>query len=515
MVTAKLPRPVLSALLCLLFTAPSLAALDFDRAAGPSFSKLLSEQPAAPAPSTAPVSSELLHFWETLKTDTLDSLCRSAEIKLNKEGRLESGPGIGGEFKRYLRRAPSEKIFLVDEIKLDLSVALGREVLSIPDVGPLNISLTGLLSGKSQVVQPLESDRYCRELATLAKIYKVKTALPATARRIGEMKVGEIWKLPITLRMGFGLGAGTVISEVVNVSVSAGYSKESKPSVTLNRLAADKLRLRLRLDRVTAYTAGASVSSVEIPMADIGLWNAENILAREINRAWAREINEYVSAKLSFGHTKFAGKKLLLEFILNPGNAEQMASLEKFLQGDFGVIKRFIELGLRFNNFSENDDSASGLGELVNVSTETGHGVNADSQFAGTNLYNGHTNNFNIQVPIIHKHETSWTSSYNRYQSLDNEGETLHVRQQTRVSNGSSLNIPFVGKMMKYDSQKNVYVVNREGRDGSVSRPVFMYQQYEGFVSRSDGTARGMLENANGVLRYVGMAGDGTDNTNT
>jgi len=71
------------------------------------------------------------------------------------------------------------------------------------------------------------------------------------------------------------------------------------------------------------------------------------------------------------------------------------------------------------------------------------------------------------------------------------------------------VDIPFYGTMVKYDSNRNVYVVNRESKDGSVTRPVFMYQQYEGFVRQGDGTARDMLGHANGVLRYVGTHGDG------
>lgn len=513
-------RLISASLLYLVLTAHPARAFDFDGGFGPAFPKFvksIEEQGGAPVagPSTAAVSSELQIFWENLKRDTFDNLCKSAEIKLNKEGKLENVLGLGGEFKRYLRKDPKGKLFLVDEVKAELTTALGHDLLSIPDIGPLNINFSGVLQGKSLVVQPLENDEYCKELLTLAKLYKVKTVLPASARRIAEMKPGELWKVPLILRMGFGIGVGTVINEVVNVSVSAGLSRESKPSVTLYRLDAGTLRLRLRLDRIEVKSVGASASTLEIPMENIGLISGENLLAREINRSWAREVNNYIAARLSYGHSRFSGKKLLLEFVLNPGNPEQMASLENFLQGDFGILKRFIELGLRFNNISEDDETSSGLGEIAGTAEQAGQAINSDSSFAGTDLYHGHSDGFNIQIPVLHTHNSSWSSSYNRYQSLDNEGETLHVNQQRRVSNGSSLDVPFLGKMTKYDSQKNVYVVNRESKDGTVTRPVFMYQQYEGFVRRSDGTARDMVENANGVLRYVGMGGNGTDNSNS
>ena len=361
----------------------------------------------------------------------------------------------------------------------------------------LGVSITGLLEGKSQVVRPLESDRYCKELDTLVKLYQIKTVLPTKAKRIVEMKNGEIWKLPIILRLGFGASLGTTINEVLNVSISAGKTKESKPSVTLYRMDDNNLRLRLRLDRLEVRSVGVSAASIEIPMADIGLINAENKLAELVNKRWAKEINKYV-----------------LEFVLNPNNPEQMANLEKFLSGDFGIIKRFIEMGLRFNNFSETDEGASGLGEIEGVADQAGDSIGSGSTFAGSNIYHGHSDNLHVQIPIVHTHDTSWASSYNRYQSLAKEGETMHVQQRTRVSNGSSLNITFVGKVMKYDSQKNVYVINKEDTDGKTTRPVMMYQQYEGFVKQGDGTARHMLEKANSVLRYVGVNGNGTDSEN-
>ena len=520
--TKNIVSGISAALVSLTVLSANAAALSFDGGSKTSFSESVNELRAESRSLRAPVvstgtnnSSELAHFWDDLKNDTLDDLCKSADLKLKEEGKLDNIGGIEGGFRRRLKKFPNGKVALLDEVSLGLKLGLGHELVNIPEIGGLNVNLTGLLQGKSQVVRPLESDRYCRELGTLVKLYQVKTVIPAKANRIVKMDVGEIWKLPLTLRMGFSLGVGTNISEVVNVSVSAGKSKESKPSVTLYRMADDKLRLRLRIDRVEARTVGAAVSTIEIPMADIGLWNAENILAKTINRAWAKEINKYIAVKLSFGHSTFSGKKLLLEFILNPNNPEQMEALENFLQGDFGIVKRFLELGLRFNHFSEDDESSSGLGEIQGVAQQSGQALESDANFAGSNIYHGHANNFNIQIPVAHTNENSWASSYNRYQSLGKEGETIHVQQQTRVSSGKSLNIPFVGTVMKYDSQKNVYVVNKESKDGVATRPVFMYQQYEGFVKRGDGTARGMLEKANGVLQYVGMNGEGTDSSNT
>ena len=462
----------------------------------------------------ASVSSDFDHFWEKLKDGTGDSLCKAAQLKLNENAKLATVLGLGGGFSRYLMKFPNEKIALVDEVDVKLSVTLGNNILQIPNVQGLGVNITGQIEGKSQVVRPLESDRYCKELGTLVKLYEIKTAIPSTAKRITGMENGEIWKLPLILHLGFGASMGATIDEAINVSISAGETKERRPSVTLYRMDDNHLRLRVRLDRVTVQSAGASASSVQIPMSDLGLWNADNILASFINRTWANAVNRYIAAQLSLGSSRTFGKKLLVEFVLNPKDPEQMAALEKFMLGDFSILKRFIALGLSFNHFAENDETSNGLGNLAGVANQSSQAVGAKPGFAGSDIYHGHSNNIHLQVPVVHAQDLSWSASYNRYQSMDKEGETLHVQQRTRISDGKSINLPILGSEVKYNSQKTVYVVNKEGADGKATLPALMYQQNEGFVRQGDGTARDMLQQANGVLRYVGAHGNGTDETN-
>ncbi len=471
---------------------------------------------AAPAVSTpAAISSELANFWEGLKKNTFDDICRNAEIKLNQEGKLVNVLGLGGKFNRYMRRFPGANVALIDEVGVSLSATVGNETLHLTDLPGAAVTLSGLLEGKSQVIQPLGSDRYCKELGTLAKFYQVKTILPAKAERIAAMSNGEIWKLPLTLRLGFSSSFGTPAAEGLNVSLSAGRTGETKPSVTLYRMDANRLRLRLRLDRVEVNSVGASVSSIQLPMSEIGLPGGENILARLVKQQLAREINKYVAFNLSFGHSRFDGKKLLLEFILDPKDAAQMENLENFLRGDFGILKRFIELGLNFNSFSENDDSAEGLNNINSAGGQVGQGLGVNPSFSGSNIYHGHTDSLHLQLPIIHTRDSNRTTAYNRYQSTAKEGETLHVQQRGSASSGSTMNIPFAKTLMKYDSNRNVYVVNKETAGKAAGSSALIYQQYEGFVTQGDATARGMLEHANGVLRYVGMNGNGTDQSST
>lgn len=453
--------------------------------------------------------------------------------------------GIKGGVRRAIRRFPDSKLALLDEVRLSFAAGLGEQSQILSEMGELNLKqnaappeatvfrmgLSGRLEGKSQVVRPLESQRFCKEVLEWAKFYELKTVLPAKAKRIVKMEIGEIWKLPLTMRMSFSVGAGASIAQVVNISLSAGMSKESKPSVSLRRLDADRLRLRLRLDRLEVVSVGIAASSVQIPLDAMGLENAgalaadllskavpkvarQWVTAEAINKPLLKEINKYLSVKLSFGHSRFSGKKLLLEFILNPNNAEQMAELEEFLRGDFGIINRFMELGLKLSSFREEDDAIEGMGGIEDVAEQAGGVLSSKASFAGTDIYKGRSNTLALQVPVVGNNNVVWGKSYHRYQSLGAEGEIIHAYQKSRASNNSTFNIPFKGTIFKHNSQKDVYVLNKESADGAVTRPVFLYQQYEGLIRRGDGAVESVLEKANGVLRYVGVNGNGTDNSN-
>ena len=354
------------------------------------------------------------------------------------------------------------------------------------------------------MVRPLENDSYCRNLGLLVKLYDVKTVLPITARRISNMETGEVWKLPVVVRFSFGAGIGAHVSELVNVSIGASKATERKPTISLYRIDGNNLRVRFRVDHVTVKSVGMSAGTFDIPAGDIGVMSGENLIANAVNRTLASQINKFLAVKLGYNYYRVSGQKLLLEFYINPNNAEQVEKLAEFLKGNLNTIEKFIKLGLRFDQFSEEATTQSGTGDIADLATETGAALGADNTFAGTDHYASHGHNFNVTIPVAHAHQNNWTSSYHRYQALNGDGSALHVQQQTRVSNGDSLNIPFVGTLIKHNSKKDIYVVNSEDADGQASRPVLLYQTYEGFVRKGEGTARRMVDNANDVRSTPG-----------
>jgi len=461
-------------------------------------------------PSTvATVSPDSIDFWDKLNSGVLDNLCKQAKIDINKDYSMPNVGGIEGGVKRYFERYPDKTLALIDEVNIKIGAAFGTEILDIPDFGPLNVGISGSVEGKSVVVRPLKNDDYCKNLKKLVDIREVKTVLPMNEKRIRDMAVGEIWKLPVVTRFSFSAGAGASPVTYLSVSVGGGVTKERTPSVTLYRIDNNTLRLRIRIQRVFVESVSAQISTTyEIAPSDIGLFEAENVLTKLVNKEIAKNINKYLALKFSYGVSKTSGRKVMLEFLIDPNNKEQLDALVDFLSGNLGVIQRFIKLGLRFNEFKEDNNFEHGMASLNNISSQASSQLGVKPSYAGANHYQSQSSNTNINIPFIHNHSWSNSSSYNRYQSLDGK-EALHIHQAQRVSDGSTLNIPFLGTLVKYRDEENVYIVNREN-DKKIDDPMLLYEYNAGFVRNSEDSARSMISKANGVLKYVAMDGNGT-----
>jgi len=280
-------------------------------------------------------------------------------------------------------------------------------------------------------------------------------------------------------------------------------------------MSENAVRLRVRISSAKARSVGASISTVEIPVENLAVWNTDNFLATIVNKQVAKEINKALSIKFSFTKTKFSGKKLLLEFICNPNDPEQLKLLSKFLKGNLGILRHFVDMGIKLNSFPDHVEVSEAAASIQSVSENTANTLNGQSGFAGTNQYEGTSSNVTLQLPIVYKEEKINEKTHNTYQSLNNDGEVLHVYQYKEKSKERFINLPFAGSLRNKDKQTTNYVVAKEHADGTGSNPVLLYQQYDGFVNGKVASARGIVRDVNDILQYVGTGGDGVNAANT
>lgn len=465
-----------------------------------------------PAPSAAkpePGNNEQLHFWEDLKDDVFDNICKQAQISLNKGADFEKVAGIDGAFKRYLRQFPDNKIGLVDEVGVKLDAGyMFNDLLDIAGAA-VKLGFSAGVEGRSVVVRKLGDAKYCNKLPSIADLRKVKTILPVNEKRISGMKPGEIWKFPAAFRASISGGAGLPVQPWATISLSLGASREMKPSVTLFKMSEKALRLRIRLDRVTILRAGASAGT-SFNAGMLGLPDMDFFLADQLEKTVVREVNKYLALRLGLSANRAKGKKILLEFVLDPRDQEQIYRLVDFLNGNLGIIKKLIEMGIRFNDFSDSDDNSDGNEALGQVAQVASDGLGQESSFAGSDHYHSTSHGFSAVLPLAVNHERSAGYRYDRYQTLDS-GEVLHVHNAFKKESTGNLNIPVLGQVFKHNTTQNFYVINGEDQDGALSDAAVVYQRYEGYVKHNERDARDMVERMNGILKYAGTRGEGVN----
>ena len=457
-------------------------------------------------------SDEFVQFWDDLREDVYDDICKAVRINLSEGAEFADIVGIKGKFKRYLKQYPDKRIALIDEVHVRLTGDYSSDIFNVNDT-PFNVSFNSKAEGKSIVVRRLDGVKYCDEILTMVDLRKVKTILPIRSRRILKMKPGEIWKFPLTFQIGLGGSVGHSFSGI-SVSLSLKSSKERKPSVTLYKMNEETLRIRVRLNRATFKSVGIAAKAFTISAGDIGLFETSNKLTEFIHDELADEIagqfNKYLSFKLGLSHNRTKGKKILMEFLLDAKDPEQIDRLVDFLKGDLGVVKEFIKMGFRFDHVDAENDFQGGLDALNAVENIGEEILETEADFVGSDHYNSNGNSFDVQLPLVYSRKANSSLRYDRYQTAD-EKEIIHSHQASQNVSDSFVNVPWAGKLFKQKVKQSVYVVNYETENRKVTEPVMQYQRYDGAVRYSELNARKMIKEVNDILQYAGVNGEGTN----
>lgn len=470
--------------------------------------ELTAADPGGSVPlANSPSAPEWEKFWERLQSKAFNDICRNLRLTVNRDLSPVDGVGATIGVERRLAYYADGKLAIIDRSKLGLSLGDGEPLAPADFPMPIDLSFEGRAEGAAYVIRPLSGETACSELGTELNLLDFKTVVPLSASRLSAMKVGELWKLPIVWRVGGRLGSGLPYGPA-SISISIGYAREETASVTLLRLSTDTLRLRVRLDRANIISAGGGVRA-SLPVTELlGLGEAPNLALKEGERVLVREINRYLSNSLGLDYWKQDGRKILLEFSLDPGNAEQMAHLVSFLKGNvsaFAMLKRVITFAAprpekirgQLAEIARRDAAALGLGDSISAAA-----------FAGADDYQRSGGRFHVQIPFVVRHEAG-----REYQSdsivAANEEYSTEVRQRSSPRSVAWLDVPLLGQMFKKNSDSTIQALARVDGDGVPEAPFLQLIQQGGFLRRGRRAARDMVVEANDILRFAGARGEG------
>ncbi|MFA6004279.1 MAG: hypothetical protein WC881_09445, partial [Elusimicrobiota bacterium] len=286
---------------------------------------------------TSASEPEQLRFWDRLENGAFNDICKNLKVHFRKEYIPQQPNAVKLAGDRYFRRYPNRSIALVDSTEFSLALGYTEQLASLGENLPVNLSVSMRAEGISHVIRVLGSSGTCSELGHMANILDFKTVVPPRASRIAKMEVGELWKLPLILTAGIGPSLGAPAG-MFQVSLGLARGKTEGASVTLLRLSPDQIRLRLRFDQAEIRDQVGSFKLI-LPIEEyLKVTGDGTVLKKEWDNQRVRFINDFLRTELQIWRWRRVGRKVLLEFTLDPNDAQQLQSLENFLKGDLRAL---------------------------------------------------------------------------------------------------------------------------------------------------------------------------------
>ena len=431
---------------------------------------------------------------ERRRARILDQLCRFVELKQDFRLEVDGFSGTGGALRRRLEAEPGGRLTLVDEQELRLSFGhgLSREFSAGASAGA---SISASVSGRSIVVRRLESSQTCDEVDRLIDLREIKTVVPFKGERISAMALGELWRVPLTLTIGYGVGTSRPLGENASASLSFGYSKNGAASVTVMRLAEDKVRFRFRIDYATvrsqALGAGRGLSAAEF------LQGWQGALGRYIDNRTARDLAEILA--LNFGLSKAVsdGKRMILEHVIDPRDPAQAEALALALRGDF---RRLLTAARRVaTEHVSADEAGEAYGEVLEISADR---LGAPFYLAD-DAYGYETGSFSLNAPFFSRvvSEVFGDSSISR---KSGEAGEFRFHSSEKSPANEFLRLPFFGPLVKETDQRRVEVVTYAAKDRPQGEPLLVYMRSQGYLRVPGSAFAESVEEINSVLRLAG-----------
>lgn len=462
-----------------------------------------------PKPGQQPTSAEgsfsqaeNIRFGEQMRRNVFEQICRAIELPI-EGGFSKEGVGIHGGIHRSIRILPDQRLALVEEagVRLDL----GHQLVSAAEAGAIfGISISAHVDGRSMVVRPLPTRNSCKEIKEVLKFWTEKTVLPLTPRRIMAMQVGELWKVPAGLSIGHAESVADPLNPYVTVSISFGTGQSGTSMVTLYRVTENRLRLRLRVDHARIHNKSGQITEI-FPAIEVfapGGGLVLKALEHAADALIAREVSHFMSAMFGIYSQRVEGQQLLMEFILDPTNEQEMETLAKVLKGDF---KTGVEMALRTATLQATPERTRADFERLEQEHERDFGKTA--AYPALDIYHTATKRLALALPFIVSHSRSKTEADDQIIQLSAEGGQWRIFRDEKTSETGNFNIPIKGTLVKHNMFRSAQSFVFESRDGRVTDPQAVYIQQEGFLRKDSQDFRRSVEQINDVMSLAGARG--------
>lgn len=438
----------------------------------------------------------------------------------------------GSGTRKFLRDPQYGRLFLDDEINVNPTLGPSREIATPIKGLPLSFFGTVNLNGTSGVARPLPNQDSCKEIKQYLKLWDFKLVLPLSGKRFAAMLPGEIWRIPVTFTIRIGPSAGysatnsvaagllsgaaqQALMQGVNVVIAISGSTQKSATVTLRRLDENSLRVRVRLGRARILDAngtvfaGAPVVGMTESLVGGLVAHLSKTIAPGVASYISQELLLLLSGQLTLDWSYTAGDTAVLEYVLNPNNADQMDILARLLRGDLNVFKQLVHFS-RLSKPSSSDNTD--LKQLSALEKEHSQALGQKPSYSGLTAIRSAMAQITGGLPFIGNF--SWNRGHDESSFLDmhQEGyDRYHVYDASRQKNWGLFYIPFAGTVSLRNHSQSVQAFASKNSSGSSVGASVLFVDQHGALRRVGKRTAGGLEEYNSVMRYVGVHGAGID----
>ncbi len=447
-----------------------------------------------PVPEGGFSTPDEITFRDRLEKGLLDRVCRGLNLRVNQDFDISEFAGVGGSFSRRLRQLPNNHEAVIDTMQVRFSVGHTFAAPATEGVA-FNFWIGASAEGESMVMRPLEGTRSCQELDTLLDVREVKTVFPFRPNRIREMRLGEVWRLPIRLSWGYTPSVTLTEGTAALTITAGGYNQGGQAALSLYRLSPDRIRMRFRIEDAEVRTNGGSLvaSFPAIAMASVG----EGILLKQVDRLIARGLSDYVSAQLSHFRSAGHGQRIVLEVLLDPNNEEQLQALTDVVRGD---LTRILRLVAERNGLLPERTARANARELRDHYA-TGIGARDAETFLDT--YRNEASDWNLHLPFLTRQRWNTNTGEDRLERLDSGEGEVRIYHADKLRESHLFYLPFVGSIVKDNTSRSAQIVTQIVPEGSAP-PAAVYIRQRGFERVGASGVRDMVREFSELTGLIG-----------
>ena len=410
---------------------------------------------------------------------------------------------VGGRYSLDVIRKEDRSLVLYEEFAPQSRVNYNKTWEITDDIGA-SIQVGSDFTARSVVVRPLQTYNNCAALKKEFDPTYIKTVLPMTAARIMAMEPKELWKMEVAYNIHLQSTLSATYHDVTISLYAASNPTDNDGNVTLYRMSDDQLRFRIRLDSALVKADGLTVTASPLEPSD--LFNGSSILRRILGS----KITKYVQSQLAYFVNTRKGEKVLIEFILDPKNKEQMESLARVIRGELFSLEALVKSVKPANGLAESAEKTRDAIQAHAQLDTSKLGVSAS--YAAADDYVNKLHNLTAKIPFFFDNTVTWgKENQDRYVLLNKTGDEVNIMPGTFTRETKIGKILFMGALHVYNTSKNAIVFTAKDNKGTSPNPGVLYLQQQGFKRGVPSAAQDMVLQANKIMRYIGVKGNGTN----